>query len=446
MEKSFEVLISDIIFPNIGIGMAGDVRIAVKNALPGQLLRISAKRRGKRAKGRVLEIIKPADYEIQPDCDVFGICGGCAFLNLGYAKELEIKAGMVRRLLAGLVPDDAWLPAIAAPADTRYRNKMEFSFGDDGAPGGELRLGMRRRGSFYEVCNGDDCLLCHADFGQIVAHTRRYFANAGLAFHHRNKQTGVLRHLVVRRTHFTGEILVNLVTTPGGDYTDYAHSLTTLDGLAGQIAGIIHTQNDSIADVVLPQNTKLLFGRDYILENLLDLQFKISPFSFFQTNSAGAEILYETVRDFAGDISGQTIYDLYCGCGTIAQIMAKNAKNVIGIELIGEAVQAARENALANNLTNCQFIEGDVRRAITDLPPPDMLILDPPREGIHPKALAHIASFAAPRIIYISCKATSLATDLAILKEANYTIKKIRLHDLFPKTANVEVVVLLESS
>ena len=446
--KTVEIKITDIKFPNIGIGRTQGGSVAVKNALPGQRLLVRAGRSGRRMKGRVLEVLERADYEIKPPCDAFGICGGCAFLSLPYAKELKIKADMVRELLAAFVPDGAWGAPVPAPAELYYRNKMEFSFGDDGCEDGELTLGMRRRGSYYEAVNADDCLICHADFGAIVAFTREYFRARGHKFYHRRNMTGSLRHLVVRRGFFTGEILVNLVTAPipengDYDYADYADHLAALP-LNGKIVSVLHTQNSSPADVVLPEQVNLLYGRDYIYDELLGLRFKISPFSFFQTNSAAAELLYGAVREFAGDVAGKTVFDLYCGCGTIAQVMSVGAANVIGIELVEEAVIAANENAAANGLNNCRFICGDVRHTVRDLSvKPDLIILDPPREGIHPKALVDIIGFDAPRMIYISCKASSFAKDLEVLTAAGYNVEQVRLHDLFPKTANVEVVALL---
>ena len=256
-----------------------------------------------------------------------------------------------------------------------------------------------------------------------------------------------LRHLLVRKAAKTGEILVALVTTTTmeADLQEYVNLLLDLK-LSGKIAGILHIQNDSVADIVQSDKTDILYGKDYITEELLGLQFKISTFSFFQTNSLGAEVLYNTAREFIGDLGKgeKTVYDLYSGTGTIAQMMAPVAKKVIGVEIVEEAVVAARENAKLNGLENCEFIAGDVLKVLDDVEEkPDFIILDPPRDGIHPKALNKIIDYGVERLIYISCKPTSLVRDLEVFLERGYRVDKAVAVDQFPWTANCETIVLL---
>ena len=213
----------------------------------------------------------------------------------------------------------------------------------------------------------------------------------------------------------------------------------------GTLNGILHTVNDSLADAVINEGTEVLYGKDYIYEELLGLKFKITPFSFFQTNSLGAEVLYTKTREFVGEIDNQVVFDLYSGTGTIAQILAPVAKKVVGVEIIEEAVVAARENARLNGLDNCEFIAGDVLKVIYDIKDkPDMIVLDPPRDGIHPKAIDKIIDFGVNKIVYVSCKPTSLARDIEIFEARGYKVKKVCCVDMFPGTGHVETVCLME--
>ena len=212
----------------------------------------------------------------------------------------------------------------------------------------------------------------------------------------------------------------------------------------GKVAGVLHTVNDSLADVVQSDRTDILCGQDFFYEELLGLKFKITPFSFFQTNSLGAEVLYDTVRSYIGDTKDKVVFDLYSGTGTIAQLAAAVAKRVVGVEIVGEAVKAAGENAALNGLDNCKFLAGDVLRVIDEIEEkPDILILDPPRDGIHPKAMPKLIAYGVDRIVYVSCKPTSLARDLAVFNENGYYLEKAAAVDMFPGTANTEVVALI---
>ena len=215
----------------------------------------------------------------------------------------------------------------------------------------------------------------------------------------------------------------------------------------GKFKGILHTENDSVADVVKNEGTEVLYGEDFFYEELLGLRFKITPFSFFQTNSLGAEVLYETAREFildgdADSLSGKTVYDLYSGTGTIAQMMAPVCKEVVGVEIIAEAVEAAKENAALNGLSNCKFLAGDVLKVLDEIEEkPDYIILDPPRDGIHPKAIGKIIDYGVENMVYISCKPSSLARDLEIFAARGYEVKKICCVDMFPNTYHIETVV-----
>ena len=315
-------------------------------------------------------------------------------------------------------------------------------------------MGMHKRGSFYDIVTTPGCRIVHGDFCKILESTRAYFAELGTAFLGKLSHKGYLRHLLVRRAVKTGEILVDLVTTTQTEYlgTDMQED-QMLEGwkerllgleLEGRFAGILHTLNDSLADVVQSDRTDVLYGQDYFYEELLGLRFRISPFSFFQTNSLGAEVLYDMARSYVGETKDKVVFDLYSGTGTIAQILAPVAKKVVGVEIVEEAVEAARMNAKLNGLENCEFLAGDVLKVIDEIQDkPDLIVLDPPRDGIHPKALNKIIEFGVERMVYISCKPTSLARDLVVLQERGYRVEKGGAVDMFPGTGNCEVCVEL---
>ena len=456
-------------FPNKGIVCVGDETAVVKNSLPGQKVKFSVNkvRKGK-AEGRLLEVTEKSPLETGRTCSLFGLCGGCTYLSLPYEEQLKVKEEQVKRLLDNVLnkQEEAWAfeGIKGSPKAYEYRNKMEFSFGDE-YKDGPLALGMHKRGSFYDIVTVADCEIVDADYRLILQTVRDYFARAKVSFFHRMSHEGYLRHLLVRKASRTGEILVALVTTSQDPWqgetavegsldvdaliTGFKDLLLSLEQdrkLAGKFAGILHITNDSIADVVQSDRTELLYGQEYFYEELLGLKFKISTFSFFQTNSYSAEVLYQTARDYVGDLGGsdKTVFDLYSGTGTIAQLMAPAAGKVIGVEIVEEAVEAAKKNAAANGLDNCEFIDGDVLKVLDEVEEkPDMIILDPPRDGIHPKALPKIIAYGVDHIVYISCKPTSLVRDLEVFLENGYRVDKAVAVDQFPWTANVETVVLL---
>ncbi len=373
---------------------------------------------------------------------------------------MKLKAGQVLELMKVVVPnaEDIFEGVRKSPRQFGYRNKMEYTFGDE-VKDGPLALGMHKRGSFYDIVTVDGCKIVDDDYRKILAVTVEYFREREIPFYHRMRHEGYLRHLLVRKAVKTEEILIDLITTTQEISTGesgieenillngWKEQLLSLE-LDGSIAGILHTKNDSVADAVKNEGTEILYGQDYFYEELLGLKFRISPFSFFQTNSLGAEVLYQTAREYIGDSldekADKIVYDLYSGTGTIAQILAPAAKHVIGVEIVEEAVEAAKENAQLNQLDNCDFIAGDVLKVLDSIEEkPDFIVLDPPREGIHPKALEKIIRYGVDRMIYISCKPTSLQRDLEILQAQGYQVERICCVDMFPGTVHVETVVLL---
>lgn len=440
-----EGYVDSVEFPNKGIVSIEGKNIIVKNTIPGQKIKfqINKAKKGK-MEARLLEVLEKAENEIQADCEHFGECGGCAFRNLAYEHQVAMKEEQLRSLLSQVGCEGTFEGVKSSPRQEEYRNKMEFSFGD-AFKDGPLSLGMHKRGSFYDIVAVTGCKLVDEDYRKILSASLKYFQSTSLKFFHKMTHIGYLRHLLVRKAVKTGEILIDIVTSTQEDFdfSEWVSILTNLT-LDGKIVGILHTKNDSLADVVKDEGTEILFGQDYFYEELLGLKFRISPFSFFQTNSLGAEVLYDTAREFIGDTENKKIYDLYSGTGTIAQILAPVASHVTGVEIVEEAVEAAKENAKLNQLTNCDFIAGDVLKVLDSLTEkPDLIVLDPPRDGIHPKALPKIINYGVERIVYVSCKPTSLIRDLEVFQAAGYEVKRSVGVDMFPATGNVETVVLL---
>lgn len=461
-------------------------RVIIKDALEGQRIRfmITKKKSGK-AEGRVIEVLEKSPIEDAAlSCKYFGVCGGCTYGTMSYANQLRLKERMAKKLLDGVISYDyEWEGILPSPLEAEYRNKMEFTFGDE-CKGGPLALGLHKKGNFYDILHVSGCEIMAKEWSMILDYTQDFFRERKVPFYHRMSHEGILRNLVVRQSFHTDEFLINLITSTQWEqfgfgtgegilreYTDGLLALTQRETFQKSIGGILHTENDTLGDVVKCDRMRCLYGRDYIIEEVMGLRFKISPFSFFQTNTKSCEVLYEKAREYilsgmtevfsasetktdgaglAGDDdsqggAGKIVFDLYSGTGTIAQMMAAAAKKVIGIEIVGEAVEAARENAAMNGLTNCEFIEGDVLKAL-DLveEKPDLIILDPPRDGINPKALERIISFGVNEMVYISCKPTSLARDLVTLQANGYRVRKACAVDQFPRTGHVEVVCCLQ--
>lgn len=448
----YEGTVERVDFPNKGIVVTEEGKCVVKNSIPGQKISflVNKVRKGK-AEGRLLEVLEKSPFEISSPCPHFGMCGGCTFISLPYEEQLKIKEEQVKKLLDGALAkqEKGYLfeGIKQSPKPYEYRNKMEFSFGDE-IKEGPLSLGMHKRGSFYDIVTVSECRLVDEDYRKILTAVLTYFKERNTSFYHRLRHEGYLRHLLVRKAVKTGEILIALITTTqeNPDLSDWAQCLLNLK-LDGKIVGILHTKNDSVADVVKSDETEILYGQDHFYEELLGLKFKISQFSFFQTNSLGAEVLYDTARDYIGELGEKekVVFDLYSGTGTIAQLMAPVAKKVIGVEIVEEAVEAAKKNAALNGLSNCEFIAGDVLKVLDDIEEtPDMIILDPPRDGLHPKALPKIIAYGVERIVYISCKPTSLVRDLEVFLENGYEVERAVAVDQFPWTANVECVIMMQ--
>ena len=448
----YEGLIEKVEFPNKGIVSVDgeEKKVIVKNGIPGQKIRfaVNKMRKGK-AEGRLLEVLENSPLETRnPVCSIFPACGGCMYQTMSYDDQMKMKETQVKEILdAAIVGDYEFEGVKASPKEFAYRNKMEFSFGDE-YKDGPLSLGLHKKGSTYDVLTAFDCKLVHEDMNKILVCVLEYFKERNVSYYKKMQHVGYLRHLLLRRGDITGEILVNLVTTTQEEYdlTPLVEALLALE-LEGKIVGILHILNDSLSDVVQSDETRVLYGQDYFYEKLLGMEFKITPFSFFQPNSRAAEVLYSTVRDYLGDMKGKTLYDLFSGTGTIGQILSPVAEKVIGVEIVEEAVEAANENAKHNGITNCKFLAGDVFKVLDEIEEkPDVIVLDPPRDGIHPKALPKILDYGVDTIVYISCKVTSLARDLEMIQAKGYQVVKAVCIDQFCQSFHVETIALLQKN
>lgn len=371
-------------------------------------------------------------------------CGGCLYQGMPYTEQLQLKENEISALLAanGIRPK-VIAPIVGSPDCYRYRNKMEYTFGDL-VKDGPMSLGMHRKGNFMSVVTVESCQLVHEDFNRILENT--------LAFcqpypkYHKKQHTGLLRNLILRRGVRTNEMLINIVTSgePGFDEEGFVAMLLALP-VASNIVGILRTINDGVSDAVNCDELKVLYGRDYYMEQILDLDFQVSAFSFFQSNVEAVDILYNEALALIPDLEGKVVFDLFCGTGTITQAMAKRAKEAIGIELVEEAVCAAKENAGRNGLTNCTFVAGDVfdvLETITDKP--DIIVMDPPRMGVREKALNRIIDYGVDEMIYISCNPKTLVQNLVQLQSRGYQVEYLRPFDNFPFTKHIEAIVHLK--
>jgi tRNA (uracil-5-)-methyltransferase len=379
-------------------------------------------------------------------CDHYDLCGGCTKLDQKYEKQIKEKNEQVKAyFLENDIMEFPLTDVINSPQIYEYRNNMELSFGDLEI-GGELQLGMHLRGKKYDVVTIDGCYLIDSDFRIIIKTMIDFFRNTKLKKYHVTRRKGYLRHLKIRKGINTGEILINLFTTSQKEpYLEpLIEEIKNLD-YKGELVGFIHTINDDYADAVKTDEVRIYHGRDYFFEKLLDLKFKISPLAFFQVNTKAAEKLYNIVIDHLKEDNIDTIYDLYSGTGSISQLVSPYVNKVIGIEIDENAVEQARENNKINNIDNCEFIQGDVRKVLDESKENvENIIVDPPRPGLHSEVINHIIDISPKRIIYISCNPKTQAQDLKKLLYNNYYIKDLKLVDMFPHTSHIESVALIE--
>lgn len=392
-------------------------------------------------------------------CKSRDLCGGCTYQGVPYEEQLSNKAGEVRGLLEEKrIEYGQLLPIEPAPSVYGYRNKMEYTFGDM-EKNGPMTLGMHRRKHFMSIVTVDECQLVHPDFNAVLRAVLDFAVEHGYTKYHKKTHRGLLRNLVLRRGAHTNELLINIVTTsegePGGagpeglagfDEPAFVQMLRELP-LEHEIVGILRTINDRLADAVYCDELRILAGRDYYNEEIMGLRFQVGAFSFFQTNVEAVENLYSYAVGLIDDFRDKKAFDLFCGTGTISQVLARSASEVVGVEIVEEAVEGAKAAAKLNGLDNCRFIAGDVFEVLSSIPDlPDVIVVDPPRAGISVDALEKIISYGVDQIVYISCNPKSLAQNLYQLQLGGYRVESVKPFDNFPWTKHVECVVLMSKT
>ena len=455
--ETLELEIEDLAYGGKGVAKKNGFVIFVDGAIPDQRVRAVITRRKKAyAEARVLEVLRKSPWEVEPRCKHFGSCGGCRLQNLAYEKQLEVKRQQVvdaLQRIGGLkgIPVESTLPS---PDQYFYRNKMEFSFsdrpwreqGDEDVP--DFALGLHRRGRFDKVLNLDECWLQAPETATVLKEVREFAFASGLPPYSNTSHEGFWRFLVLRRGVNTGQWMVNVVTTE--ERPDLLEPLTgQLQGILPGLRSFVNNVNTGRGGVAFGESEALVWGERTIEEKLGDYTFEISANSFFQTNTKQAERLYNTVLEFANFTGDEMVYDLYSGTGSIAIYLSGHVRRVLGVESVDDAVADAWRNAERNHITNCYFIAGDLREVFRDTKAflkknedPDVIVLDPPRDGVHPKVLPKLASLGAERIVYVSCNPTTQARDLAMLAP-RYRVVKVRPVDMFPQTSHIEAVALL---
>ena len=433
----------------------------VDNAIPGDIVDVGiTKDKTSWMSGRVLRVVEPSPQRIEPFCQHFGVCGGCKWQMLPYSQQLVYKQQQVGDQLQriGHVALPELQPIIGSPYERYYRNKLEFTFSTTRYLSFEEienrtekiaqqpALGFHAPGLFDKVVEIHTCYLQHEPTNKLLAILREYTQEHNLAYYDFKAQYGWLRNVIIRVAS-TGEILINLVM----HHEDEPNRIGMLEHIKANIPNVTslnYTLNGKMNDTIYDQDVICYHGKSYIEEKLENFLFKISPKSFFQTNTYQAEALYRVTRDFAGLTGEETLYDLYCGTGSIGIFCSAGAKKVIGIEVVEEAIKDAYENAAMNGLEHCKFFAGDVEKVCTDAffaehGRPDVIITDPPRAGMTPKLIAQLLKMRAPKVVYVSCNPATQARDLQLLDEA-YVITKLQPVDMFPHTHHIENVALLE--
>ncbi|MDO4594641.1 MAG: 23S rRNA (uracil(1939)-C(5))-methyltransferase RlmD [Tissierellia bacterium] len=448
-KKIVDLKIEKMKYPNKSIGYYNDKEVEFKGGILGQTAKVKFTKNSKtKKKAKFIEIVESSSIENAKNyCPNADICGGCSYQKVPYETELLLKREMIIDLLEEEKIEYKKVSINRSPRLKGYRNKMEYTFGDK-EKGGILQLGLHRKNRFYEIVDTEGCNIVDEDFEKIRKFVLLYFRRNNASFYHKNTHEGFLRNLIVKKAHNTGEIMINLVTTTNDAFDDikkkiFANTVSGAD-VEGKIVSVYHTTNDSWADAVVAEKVELIFGKDHITEELMGLKFKIGPFSFFQPNVFSASKLYQKAMDFANCKKTERVLDLYSGTGTITQLMSKDAYHSTGVEIVEEAVEKARENAKINEIENIDFICGDVLKKVDILKGKyEVIVLDPPREGINPNAIEKIIDMKPSRFVYISCNPKTQVRDIKIFEENGYNLEEYEIFDQFPNTRHVECIALL---
>jgi len=455
--QEIETTIEKVAFGGQGIAHHDDMVIFVDDALPGDRMKVRLRKVKKQfAHAYPLEILQPSELRIEAPCQHFEHCGGCKWQNVDYQQQLQFKKQFVLESLEhiGGLRVDAIHDVLPSPLIYGYRNKMEFSFADNRwLPPEELKnpeirkdilsLGFHVPRQFNRIIDIEKCWLQGDQLNKILQFSRDYFREENIPVYHNLRHEGILRFLVLRKSFAFDQIMVNVVTSQPipEKLKTYAEKLV---GEVPNVASVMNNVNSSVAQIARGEQEFNIYGESLIREKLGEYLFEISSNSFFQTNSIQAENLYCTIRQYAG-VKGGTVWDLYCGTGSIAMFLSGNAEKIIGFEIMEDSVQDARRNAEINNITNCEFVSGDLRFSMERYSgeSPDIIVCDPPRAGMHPKVVEMLLKVTPHRIVYVSCNPTTLARDLKLLNE-DYHLAEVQPVDMFPQTYHTEAVCLLE--
>lgn len=451
--SAVELSIDGVAFGGRGIAREGGMVIFVEGAVPGDRVQARITRRKPQyAEASTLEVLQPSPQRVVAPCPVFGECGGCKWQHFDYPGQLAAKQDHVADALRQIAKTHQFemRPIIPSPEHWNYRNKMEFSFGEDET--GRIITGFHRAGDFKNIVpTGSVCLIQPPGMTEIMAWIEgRLNAEAraeGPEFrvYRQAQHKGFLRHLVVRYSHTTGEFLMAILSASGKWRGLEQFGKDLLDKFP-KCRGFQWGTTDALSDVARMEKQKFQIGENTIEEMLGDFRFRISTFSFFQTNTLGAKLLYDVTREFADLTGDETVLDAYCGTGTIGIYLSKQASQVVGIELVREAVWDARHNAKVNGADNCTFIAGEMRDVLPGVPAMfgrhfDRVIVDPPRGGMDKKSLRLLLGIRAPILVYVSCNPATLARDAATLIESGYIPEVVQPVDMFPHTYHVESVI-----
>ncbi len=463
LKKGEEVTleIESAAFRGKGVAKVDGLAVFVYGTAPGDVVkaRIIKKKKNYR-EAKLLEVLEPSKDRIEPKCQHANVCGGCSWQHVPYAKQLEYKGQQVADHITRLggLSDTIIHPAMGSESEFYYRNKMEYSFSnrrwltreeinrDEFVDDSGFAAGMHAPGRFDKILNLNECHLQREESFEILDFVRNYCIQYDIPPFDAMKHEGFMRHLMIRNSFHTDDFMVNLVT-----YQDDQELIKKLsDELLEKfpiITTIVNNINDTKSPTSIGRIEKVIHGPGYIVDKIGDHTFKIHPNAFFQTNTAQAERLYETAREFADLKNGEIVYDLYCGVGTLSLFMSQKAEKVLGIELVDVAVQNAKFNAKENNIGNVSFIKGDMKDVFTQemvdkFGAPDVLITDPPRAGMHPDVVKRLKELKVPKLVYVSCDSSTMARDLKELAEV-YDVQEVQPVDMFPQTYHVEAVAKL---
>jgi 23S rRNA (uracil1939-C5)-methyltransferase len=452
------VTIVDIAEEGKGVGKTGELVLFIEKAIPGDVADIEVYKKKKNfGEGKIARLVTPSPHRTEAFCQHFGTCGGCKWQHMVYSAQLTFKQKSVADALNRLakIEVDHMEPILASPSDKYYRNKLEYTFSNkrwlnDGENRSDMpvemdALGFHIPGRFDKILDIQHCYLQADPSNELRNRIREFAKEKKVSFYDLKAHSGALRNLVIR-TSSTGEIMVIVVFAYAGE-EEITQLMTFVENSFPEISSLLYIVNQKKNDTIFDQEVMTWKGPSYIHEEMNGIRFRIGPKSFYQTNSIQALKLYEVARDFAGFKGDELVYDLYTGAGTIANFIAKEVKQVIGVEYVPSAIEDAKINSEINEITNTRFYAGDMKDVlsaafVTEHGKPDVIITDPPRAGMHPDVVGRLMEIDAEKIVYVSCNAATQARDLLTLKE-KYEVARIQPVDMFPHTQHVENVVLL---